>query len=155
MSTVKTAAQGAEATNLKVRELFDLVQFKKAALVNATKPCWNTSCSFGYSPNATHDRIDLKIITDIRKLVEIHAFIMERYERFDASAKNLGVNKSFTWLGFTAQEWEKDIQIRVDQLNFQEKSKELSSLETRLSGLISPELKAQLELEAISKLLGV
>ncbi len=61
---------------------------------------------------------------------------------------------NFTWLGFTVEEWKDDFQTRVNQISVQEKRKELAELESRLNAIISPELKAQMELEAIEKLLS-
>ena len=60
----------------------------------------------------------------------------------------------FTWLGFTVDEWKDDFQTRVNQISIQEKRKELSEIESRLNSLISPELRAQMELEAITELLN-
>jgi hypothetical protein len=50
-------------------------------------------------------------------------------------------------------EWKEDFQTRVNQISVQEKRKELAELESRLNAIISPELKAQMELDAIAKLL--
>jgi len=52
------------------------------------------------------------------------------------------------------EEWKDDFQTRVNQISVQEKRKELAELESRLNAIISPELKAQMELEAIEKLLS-
>jgi hypothetical protein len=65
----------------------------------------------------------------------------------------LGVEYNFTWLGFSVDEWKEDFQTRVNQISVQEKRKELAELESRLNAIISPELKAQMELEAIAELL--
>lgn len=137
-----------------VQELFDKVQTKKLAIQKAEKPNWNTSCSFGFSPNSAHDRTNIQTVTDVRKLVEMHAFITEREERFETSAEELGVSEKFSWMGFTADEWKSDMATRVDMIQLQAKRKELNDLEARLSTLISPELKAKMELAAISNLLA-
>lgn len=152
-NTTKKTATAVTSADKKVKELFQIVQNKKAALANASKPCWNTSCSFGYSANSVHDRINIQTVQDVRKLIEMAAFINERSKGYNEAAKELGLEKEFSWLGFTPLEWKKDLQIRVDQLNFVEKNKELNTLETRLNSLVSPELKAAMELEEISELL--
>jgi hypothetical protein len=79
---------------------------------------------------------------------------MERRDKSESAAKELGVDYNFTWLGFTVEEWKDDFQTRVNQISVQEKRKELAELESRLNAIISPELKAQMELEAIEKLLS-
>ena len=81
------------------------------------------------------------------------AFIIDRKEKSENAAKELGVDYKFTWLGFTVDEWKNDFQTRVNQISISEKRKELAEIEARLNAIISPELKAQMELEAISALL--
>lgn len=144
-----------KTTDTKVKELFDLVQSKKLAIEKAERPCWKTSGNFGYSTNSAHDRTQIATITDVRKLVEMYAFLLERKDKSEVAANELGVGYKFTWLGFTVDEWKDDFQTRVNQISIQEKRKELAEIESRLNALISPELKAQMELESISKLLDV
>lgn len=142
-----------KTTDELVKELFDSVQEKKLAIEKAERPCWETSGNFGYSANSGHDRVNIQTVTDVRKLVEMYAFLIDREEKSESAAKDLGVDYKFTWLGFSVDEWKNDFQTRVNQISIQEKRKELSEIESRLNAIISPELKAQMELEAISKLL--
>jgi hypothetical protein len=140
-------------TDDKVKQMFDLVQEKKLAIEKAERPCWKTSGNFGFSANSGHDRTQIATITDVRKIVEMYAFLIERKDKSETAASQLGVNYNFTWLGFTVEEWKEDFQTRVNQISIQEKRKELAEVEARLNALVSPELKAQMELEAITKLL--
>jgi hypothetical protein len=142
-----------QTTDEKVKTLFESVQEKKLAIEKAERPCWLTAGNFGYSANSAHDRINIQTLTDVRKIVEMFAFIIDRKEKSESAAKELGVNYTFTWLGFSVDEWKNDFQTRVNQISIQEKRKELAEIEARLNAIISPELKAQMELEAISKLL--
>jgi hypothetical protein len=146
MATSKT-------TDEKVKDLFNSVQEKKLAIEKAERPCWLTSGNFGYSTNSAHDRINVQIVSDYRKIVEMYAFLIDRKEKSEKSANELGVDYKFTWLGFTVDEWKNDFQTRVNQLSIQEKRNELAEIEARLNAIISPDLRAQMELEAISKLL--
>lgn len=148
------ALSGGNAMDQKVKALFEKVQTMKAAIAKAEKPNWNTSGSFGFTANSTHDRFNIQTETNPRKLVEVLAFLKGREANVVESAQELGVAVDFTWLGYTTEEWKQDLLTRANQINIQAKKKELSDLETRLSGLISPELKAQMELEAIEALLG-
>lgn len=142
-----------QTTDEKVKTLFETVQEKKLAIEKAERPCWLTAGNFGYSANSAHDRINIQTLTDVRKIVEMFAFIIDRKEKSESAAKELGVNYTFTWLGFSVDEWKNDFQTRVNQISIQEKRRELAEIESRLNAIISPELKAQMELEAISKLL--
>lgn len=143
----------ATKTDVTVRSLFDLVQAKKLAIEKAEKPCWLTGGNFSYSSNSAHDRINIQTVTDVRKLVEILAFLIDRKEKSESAAQQLGVDYQFTWLGFNVEEWKNDIQVRVNQLSIQAKRKELAEIESRLNAITSPELRAQMELEEITKIL--
>jgi hypothetical protein len=142
-----------KTTDEKVRELFNSVQEKKLAIEKAERPCWLTGGNFGFSANSAHDRTDLRTVGDIRKIVEMYAFLIDRKEKSENAAKELGVDYKFTWLGFTVDEWKNDFQTRVNQISIQEKRRDLAEIESRLNAIISPELRAQMELEAISQLL--
>lgn len=142
-----------QTTDEKVKALFTSVQEKKLAIEKAERPNWITAGMFGYSANSAHDRINLQTVTDVRKIVEMLAFLTERKEKSENAAQELGVDYKFTWLGFSVDEWKNDFQIRVNQISIQEKRRELAEIEARLNAIISPELKAQMELEAISALL--
>jgi len=151
MTTVDTTKS--ETTDDLVKKLFSIVQEKKVAIEKAERPCWLTSGNFGYSAYSINDRTDIKTISDSRKIVEMLAFLIDRKEKSEIAASELGVDYNFKWLGFTIDEWKNDFQTRINQILIQEKRKELSEIESRLNALISPELKAKMELEEISKLL--
>jgi len=148
------ATENVKTTDEMVKELFDTVQTKKLAIEKAERPCWQTSGNFGYSANSAHDRTDVKTITDVRKIVDMLAFLMDRKEKSESAAKELGVTYTFSWLGFSVDEWKSDFVTRVNQISLKEKQKELAEIEARLNAIISPELKAKMELEVLSKLLG-
>lgn len=135
------------------KEFFDSVQQKKLSIEKAEKPCWLTSCMFGYSANSAHDRTDIRTVTDVRKIVDMYAFLIDRKEKSEKSAKELNVNYNFTWLGFTIDEWKNDFKTKVDQITIQERRKELLDAEAKLK-TISPALRDQLELESIAKMLN-
>lgn len=140
--------------DVKVKDLFKVVQGKKEEIEKIQNPCWNTSRTFGFTANSGHDRIDIGIITDTRKLVEMLSFLIDRKEKSEKAAKRLDVKYEFSWLGFSLDEWEEDFKTRVNQIQIQEKRKELSNLEARLNAIISPELKAEMELQSIQKALN-
>lgn len=137
-----------------VKELFDKVQARKLEVEKAERPQWVTGGLFGYNAHSAHDRTDIKTITDQRKLVDILAFLKERSKSTMEAAESLGASYEFKWLGFTLEEWVSDIKLRFDQITLQTKRKELNDLEARLNTLISPELKAKMELEAIQAALA-
>ena len=79
-----------KTTDQKVKELFDLVQTKKLAIEKAERPCWNTSGQFGFSASSAHDRVNIQTLTDVRKLVEMLAFLIDRKDKIEIASKELG-----------------------------------------------------------------
>lgn len=142
----------AEIDNI-VQDLFKVVQTKKDEIAKAEKPNWETNCAFGFFPE-TSQRINLQVMSDVADLVNILAFLIEKHKNFDAAQEILGTNLKFKWLGFTFDQWKSDIKTRLDKIQISMKKRELNELEARLDKLVSPELKQQMELEEIKKLLG-
>ena len=143
MATKKT-------TDQKIKELFDTVQEKKLAIEKAERPCWLTGGNFGYSANSAHDRTDVKTVTDVRKIVDMLAFLIDRKEKSEKAATELGVEYNFKWLGFTLDEWKNDFQTRVNQISILELRKKLSEMESRLNLVLTPALKAEMEVDSIT-----
>jgi hypothetical protein len=66
----------------------------------------------------------------------------------------LGLDNKFTYLGYTLNEWTIDLKTRLSRLSISTKKSELATLEKRLNNLMSADLKTQLELDEITKLLN-
>lgn len=140
-------------TDKKVQEFFKIVQQKKAEIAKAEKPNWKTNCSFSYVKDSS-SRINLQVVASVEELILILAFLIDKNQSFDKAQAILGTDLKFNWMGFTLEEWKSDIQTRVNKVQISKKKQELEALESRLDKLVSPELKAQMELDEISKLLG-
>jgi hypothetical protein len=77
------------------------------------------------------------------------------YENSLLLAKEFGISEyKFKWLGFSYEDWSSDFQTRINKININKKKEELQNLETRLNSLISPELRRELELKEIEKMLS-
>ena len=135
-----------------VQKLFNVVQEKKKEIQKAEKPNWLTNSSFGYTPE-TSGRKNLRVINNVDELVDILSFLKGKSHFHDEAAKTLGSKSEFTWMGFSLSNWEEDLKTMATKINITKKKSELDILENRLNKLISPELKRQLELEEITKLL--
>ncbi len=137
-------------TDKKTRELFAIVQKKKSEIKAAEKPQWKTNCAF-YFAESPKDPFNLQITTDVAALVRALAFLYEKEASFQAAAKDLGADISFEWHGYSTETCKVDIQARINNIQIEKKKKELEALEKRLDNILSPELKAEMELEAIMK----
>jgi len=142
-------------TDEQTLNLFKIVQAKKDEIKQAEKkPDWKTNCSFRYNKDSSAST-NLQVCADIEELVHALAFLCDRKKGFDDAQKILGTEITFRWMGFTFEAWASDIKTRVAKVLITDKKKTLEVLESRLDKVLSPELKAQLELEAISKELGI
>lgn len=137
-----------------VQELTKIVNDKKAAIAKAERPNWRTNCAFRYNKDSSAS-INLQVCNVVEDLVYILGFLVEKRNAFNEAQKIIGTNLEFKWFGFTFDDWSEDIKTRVDKIEITYKKKELEMLEERLDKLISPELRAQMELEDIKKTLGI
>ena len=137
----------------QVQELFKVVQEKKTAIAKAEKPNWETNCAFRYNKESSFST-NIQVCSDAEELVVILALLIEKRNSFDEAQKILGTSFGFKWFGFSFENWVSDIKTRIDKIEITKKKKELELLESRLDKLVSPELKTQMELEEITKLLA-
>jgi hypothetical protein len=143
-------------TDSIVMDLLKKVEEKKQQIGNAERPSWITNCSFGFDP-ASNFRLNIQVIRELCQLVEIHAFLTNRYYTQIESLKDLKLTETevpFLWLGFTYEQWVSDIETRINQIRIKTKKDELSKLEARVNALISPEQLRKIELEKLMKEIG-
>ena len=146
--------QKSSTPEVEVLAMFKKVQEMKLRLEKSEKPCWQTNRMFRYSDSSSHGATDIGAVTDARKLVEMLAFLKDRESSYSAAALELGMEvKPFKWLGFTTEEWKSDFSTRVEQLRASETKKTLAVAEQRLSAVLSPEMKQQLEMEAVASMM--
>ena len=140
-------------TDKQVQELFKIVQQRKQEIAKAEKPNWITNCSFGYDKDSSQ-RYNIQTMSNVDDLISILAFLMDKESSFNQAAKELDVDNKFTWMNYSVEDWKSDIHTRINKIQISKKKNELETLEGRLDKLISPELKAEMELAEISKLLA-
>lgn len=144
----------AELTNdQKIQALFDLVQARKAEVASIDRPIYITEGQFRYSENVGAS-VDIKVVRDVRKLKEIYMFLLERSSHNETANEFFKTTEPFTWLGFSVEEWGKDLKTRANILQSAKLKSELLVLEERLNKIITPELRAKMEIDSISALLG-
>lgn len=138
-------------TDKIVLELLRKVEEKKQQIGNAERPAWQTNCSFGYDPSS-NARTNIQVVRDVSQLIEMHAFLSERYSTYIESANDLGVSEKeapFKWLNFSYDEWVNDIKTRLNGLRIKSKRDELAKLEERVNALVSPEQRRAMELQKL------
>lgn len=138
----------------RVKALFAKLQAKKAEVAGAERPVYITGGQFRYSTNSPSGTIDITVERNILKLKEIWMFLNERASHNAPANEFFGINEPFTWQNFTVEEWENDLKTRANFIQLKERKAELAELEARINKVVSPELRRQMEMDAIEAELG-
>lgn len=144
-------------TDDKVIKLMADVKRRKEEIAEAEKPNFTTNMSFSFVPGESRP-MNLRVEKSVAKLVEIAGFLVSQQVLFANGAKVLGLTSQetpeFLWDGFRPEDWLKDIKTLLNKLQITNKKKQLAALEARLDKIVSPELRAEMELAEIEKELG-
>lgn len=137
----------AKKQDQQVLQLIEQVKTQRAEIEKAEKPNWLTNCSYPGTKNT-----NLRVENDVFALVRIAGELVLSEECSKKAALEIGVSDYVHKIsGYVVKDWLSDIKTRVSQIQILEKKEKLRVLEERLNKIISPELRTQLELEAISK----
>jgi len=135
----------------KTLDLIKEVKRRKEEISKAERPNWKTNCSFSPTNGRQNDAINLHVTKDVQTLVSCAALLREQERAYNEAATDLSVDApEFTWGGFPVSEWLDDIKTRINKTQIATKKSQLEKLETRLNAIISPELRRDMELEAIA-----
>lgn len=142
----------AKETDKKTQDLIKEVNKRKAEIAKLERPNYKTNCTFTYIEGNLTGLINIHVESDVKKLVSIAGFVLDQRESFRRAAEKLQIDRvpDFTWNGFSIEDWLNDIQTRINKIQISTKKKNLETLEERLNKIISPELRAEMELEAIA-----
>ena len=136
----------------KVQKLIAEVQKRKGEIGKIESQTFKTNCQYqGWSDKV----INLQVVSDVNQLIHILADLNMRKDSWATVCRLGSWNNEFQWQGYSFTDWSNDIRNRINKLSLNTKRKELDALEARLDKLVSPELKAKMELELIEKELGL
>jgi hypothetical protein len=140
-------------TDQNTQNLLKEVNKRKQEIAKLEKPSWKTNCSFSYIDGNLQNTINVHVESNVKNLVSIVGHLLEKQEFYKKAAQTMELDSvpDFTWGGFTVQDWTSDIKTRISKIQIAAKRKKLESLEEKLNKLMSPELRAELELEEIAK----
>jgi hypothetical protein len=132
--------------------LIEEVKRRRAEIAKADRPQWLTNSAFSFVEGMSSQVINLKVVSNIRDLIMIAAFLKERETHYAGAAKELGVESppAFTWNGFSVSDWIEDLKTRIAKIQIATKQQKLAALESRLEAVISPELRRDMELAEIA-----
>lgn len=137
----------------KIDELFAVVKKQKAEVEKvekASKRSWNTNCSFKLYASSPLNIQTAQEDTIVKALAELISF----EEKFDKANEILGLSKEFKHDGYSVEDWTEDFKKRIATIQLKAKKEKLKDLESRLNGIVSPEQRRQMELDAITNALS-
>ena len=160
-SNAKTPAGADE----KIIFLMAEVEAKKKAIKNADRTSWRTNCMFPnnqISTPAATAVTNINVVNCVKQLLLMATHLRLHHDAYtatvDAAPALLGTEidspPPFTWGGYTFEDWMHDIGHRISKLQAAANRKKLAELESRLEAIVSPELRATMELERITAELG-
>lgn len=135
-------------TDNKALELIAQIKAKKEGIAKAKKkPEYRTNCHFFYNG----DLINIQATSDVVKLINIVGFLIQKKNSYLEAVKFLNLDNppDFIWQNHSAEDWINDLEIKIKKIQVIAEEKKLESLEERLNRIVSPEKRAELELEAI------
>ena len=140
----------AKKTDQKTLDLIKEVERQKAEISKIERPNWKTNCSFSYVEGNAANLTNIHVESNVKNLVCIAAFLRDRETSYDQTALLLGVDApKFSWNGSSVSDWLEDIKMRINKIQINSKKQKLELLENRLNAIISPELRAEMELQKI------
>lgn len=134
-----------------VARLMEEVRKRRSEIAQAEKGAWRSNGVFSYDQNM-NSAINLNVINDKSKLIEMAAFILSKERDHALAVTTLGIDEPppFTWFGFSSENWIADFKTRINKLSIDAKRKKLEELENKLNNLVSPEMRRQMDLDAIA-----
>lgn len=139
--------------NTKIFPLLQEVSRRRAEIARLESPDWATDMCFSYCPHGPH--IDLHHEDSVQALLAVLGFLQTKEAEYYRAQQTLSLpaqdTPPFSWQGHPFGDWWDDISLKIDCLLFSKKKASLAALEARVNSLLSPELRAQLELDLISK----
>jgi len=145
-------AKKSPTSDQKTLDLIREVKNRKEEISKAERPNWLTNCSFSFVDGNLNGAVNIHVESNIKNLISYVAFLLDKERSYKEAATVLAIDSppTFAWNGFSVGDWIKDIKTRISKIQIASKKKKLEELESRLSAIISPELRAQMELDAIA-----
>lgn len=132
-----------------IKSLLTKIEEKKSELQKTNIKNMKTNCVF-YHPFDKKDRINIHTVDEIT-LIDCVAALINYKNTWEQATKLISSDKKFQWGSYSFEDWIHDFQLRLNIINEKSKKEQLNQLQKRLDAIVSPDLKAQLEIEAISK----
>ena len=143
--------------DFKVQSLISEVQKRKSEIGKIEGQTFKTNCQYQCIMNSKDNStiLNIQVISKVTQLIHILSDLNMRKKSWEAICFLDGLNYKFEWQGYSYDDWANDIKNIISKLSLASKINDLKTLEDRLDKLVSPELRAQIEIGLIEKELGL
>jgi hypothetical protein len=106
-----------------------------------------------YKTSGKYDGRDIRNITEVSELIDVHSSIALRVQAYEASAKSLGLKnyKSKTFDNGTLEQWTEDIALRLQVIEYDSTLKELEGFKKEYEELMDKQDRMELLNKKIAK----
>lgn len=138
----------AKAQDQTVLLLIKKIEEKRGQIKDAEHPAWKTNCLiFVNGAN-----VNIRTLQNSEDLINVASRVMVYELGHAAALEALGVSNDVPKMcGYPTSDWIADIKTRLTKINVDKEKRNLTKLEERLDKIISPELRAKMEIEAIER----
>lgn len=141
----------------QINKLFDVVRKQREEVEAAEKEAkqsWKTKCSVAVPFSRDESPVNIQTANEAK----IKTLVMGLLKHRDYAAEAeqvLGLTQTNLYDGSSYEDWLADCKKRITVLGIKAKKDQLAVAEAGLNNLVSPEQKRMMELEKITKSLGV
>ncbi len=138
-------------TDARIMLLMQAVKDQRKEILTIEKADKKTNQSFRYREENLNDAINIGVVSSIRDIIAMASFLVNMEKNYTEVTKILEIDAppKLEWCGYSVEDWLSDLKMRVKKIQISTKRQKLTALEERLNKIISPELRAQMELEEI------
>lgn len=136
----------------RIKELMVKIEDKKHLLCKP-KLAYKTNALFQSKVDGkVNFHLNLNVATN-EALVEALAYLISQTEATKKAKELLKIEGDDKWSGYDVQDWIDDMKLKAALNNYNDEINKIKALEAKLKLLVSEEVKTEMELDEITKML--
>lgn len=151
-----TKETGLTIGNAQLHNALNAISTRLSELQKVAGGTYQTNGNFKFTPNGTMTGVDIHKCTDIAQLLTIHSFLKQKAEGYNQSGTFFGLKQFpvFKWCGYTLEQWETDLKIRIALTTQKEETDALEQAKKELGGFLTREDQLGMLLQKLGGTLG-
>lgn len=143
--------------NAQLHNALSVIEARLKELNKVAGGSYQTNGNFKFTPNGTMTGVDIHKCTDIAQLLTIHSFLKQKADSYNASGEYFGLKQFpvFKWCGYTLEQWETDLKIRIALTTQKDETDKLEAAKKQLGGFLTREDQLGMLIASLADTLGV